>query len=127
MALWIWLILSIVCLTGKSFSLILTYLTYLALISRFGSLIEMEMLTRDLSYLVEVKGMEISLTPLQLCSRDIEMVPGEVGKLPVAELEYQYEAKFGRELPLEPLGFESVSELLSAMNDTLSVKGRGIR
>lgn len=98
-----------------------------AMANRFGSHIEMEMLTRDLSYLVEVQETEVSLTPLQLCSRDIELVLGEVGKLPVAELEYQFEAKFGRELPLEPLGFESVSELLSAMNDTLSVKGRGIR
>ena len=87
----------------------------------------MEMLSRDLSYLVEVKDGLISLTPLQLCARDIEVVLGDVGKLPVAELESQYEAKFGRELPLEPLGFESVSELLAAMNDTLSVSGRGIR
>ena len=89
--------------------------------------VEMEMLSRDLSYLVEVKDELISLTPLQLCARDIEVVLGDVGKLPVAELESQYEAKFGRELPLEPLGFESVSELLAAMNDTLSVSGRGIR
>lgn len=94
---------------------------------RFGSHVEMEMLSRDLSYLVEVKDGLISLTPLQLCARDIEVVLGDVGKLPVAELESQYEAKFGRELPLEPLGFESVSELLAAMNDTLSVSGRGIR
>jgi len=94
---------------------------------RFGCHVEMEMLSRDLSYLVEVKDGLISLTPLQLCARDIEVVLGDVGKLPVAELESQYEAKFGRELPLEPLGFESVSELLAAMNDTLSVSGRGIR
>ena len=99
----------------------------LVLCSRFGSHVEMEMLSRDLSYLVEVKDGLISLTPLQLCARDIEVVLGDVGKLPVAELESQYEAKFGRELPLEPLGFESVSELLAAMNDTLSVSGRGIR
>merc|ERR1712126_451365 len=95
--------------------------------TRFGSHVEMEMIVRDLSYLVEVKEGGISLTPLQLCARDIELVLGEVGKLPVAELETQYEAKFGRELPLEPLGFDSVGELLAAMNDTLSVSGRGIR
>ena len=99
----------------------------LKLSGRFGSHVELEMLRRDLSYLVEVRETEISLTPLQLCSRDIELVLGEVGRLPVAELEYQFEAKLGRELPLEPLGFESVSELLSAMNDTLTVKGRGVR
>ena len=98
-----------------------------AMANRFGSHVELEMLRRDLSYLVEVRETEISLTPLQICSRDIELVLGEVGRLPVAELEYQYEAKLGRELPLEPLGFESVSELLSAMNDTLTVKGRGVR
>ena len=85
------------------------------------------MLSRDLSYLVEVRDGRISLTPLQLCARDIEVVLGDLGKLPVAELDTQYEAKFGRELPLEPLGFESVTELLAAMNDTLSVSGRGIR
>ena len=83
------------------------------------------MLRRDLSYLVEVKETEISLTPLQLCSRDIELVLGEVGRLPVAELGYQFEAKLGRRLPIGPLGFQSVSELLSAMNDTLTVKGSG--
>ena len=85
------------------------------------------MLTRDLSYLVEVKESKVRLTALQLCARDIEVVLGDLGKLPVAELESQFEAKFGRELPLEPLGFDSVSELLIAMNDTLSVRGRGIR
>ena len=85
------------------------------------------MLTRDLSYLVELKGSIVGLTALQLCARDIEVVLGDLGKLPVAELESQFEAKFGRELPLEPLGFDSVSELLIAMNDTLSVRGRGIR
>jgi hypothetical protein len=85
------------------------------------------MLTRDLSYLVEVKGDKVFLTALQLCARDIEVVLGDLGKLPVAELESQYEAKFGREMPLEPLGFDSVSEMLIAMNDTLSVRGRGIR
>lgn len=85
------------------------------------------MLTRDLSYLVEVKEGMVSLTALQLCAKDIEVVLGDLGRLPVAELESQYEAKFGRELPLEPLGFDSVSELLVAMNDTLSVRGRGIR
>ena len=89
--------------------------------------VEMEMLSRDLSYLVEIRDGRISLTPLQLCARDIEVVLGDLGKLPVAELDTQYEAKFGRELPLEPLGFESVTELLAAMNDTLSVSGRGIR
>ena len=97
------------------------------LISRFGSHIEVEMLTRDLSYLVELKESKVGLTALQLCARDIEVVLGDLGKLPVAELESQFEAKFGRELPLEPLGFDSVSELLIAMNDTLSVRGRGIR
>ena len=97
------------------------------LLLRYGSHIEMEMLTRDLSYLVEVRAGQVALTALQLCARDIEVVLGEMGRLPVAELESQYEAKFGRELPLEPLGFESVSELLNAMNDTLSVRGRGIR
>ena len=96
-------------------------------IFRFGSHIEVEMLTRDLSYLVEVKEGMVSLTALQLCAKDIEVVLGDLGRLPVAELESQYEAKFGRELPLEPLGFDSVSELLVAMNDTLSVRGRGIR
>jgi len=95
--------------------------------TRFGSHIEVEMLTRDLSYLVEVKGDKVFLTALQLCARDIEVVLGDLGKLPVAELESQYEAKFGREMPLEPLGFDSVSEMLIAMNDTLSVRGRGIR
>ena len=85
------------------------------------------MLTRDLSYLVELKESIVGLTALQLCARDIEVVLGDLGKLPVAELESQFEAKFGRELPLEPLGFDSVSELLIAMNDTLSVRGRGIR
>merc|ERR1712112_9680 len=95
--------------------------------TRFGSHVEIEMLSRDLSYLVEVRDGRISLTPLQLCARDIEVVLGDLGKLPVAELDTQYEAKFGRELPLEPLGFESVTELLAAMNDTLSVSGRGIR
>ena len=84
-------------------------------------------MTRDLSYLVEVKGDKVYLTALQLCARDIEVVLGDLGKLPVAELESQYEAKFGREMPLEPLGFDSVSEMLIAMNDTLSVRGRGIR
>ena len=88
---------------------------------------EVEMLTRDLSYLVEVSGANVSLTALQLCARDIEKVIGDHGQLPVAELDSQYEAKFGRELPLEPLGFDSVSEMLVAMNDTLSVRGRGIR
>merc|ERR1712096_243821 len=95
--------------------------------TRFGSHIEVEMLTRDLSYLVELKEGKVGLTALQLCARDIEAVLGDLGKLPVAELESQFEAKFGRELPLEPLGFDSVSELLIAMNDTLSVRGRGIR
>ena len=85
------------------------------------------MLTRDLSYLVEVKGDKVFLTAMQLCAKDIEVVLGDLGKLPVAELESQYEAKFGREMPLEPLGFDSVSEMLIAMNDTLSVRGRGIR
>ena len=94
---------------------------------RFGSHVEVELLTRDLSYLVEVKGTKVCLTALQMCARDIEVVLGDLGKLPVAELDSQYEAKFGRELPLEPLGFDSVSELLIAMNDTLSVQGRGIR
>ena len=69
-------------------------------------------ISRDLSYLVEVKGDKVFLTARQLCAR---------------ELESQYEAKFGREMPLEPLGFDSVSEMLIAMNDTLSVRGRGIR
>merc|ERR1719320_2133593 len=80
---------------------------------------EVEMLTRDLSYLVEVSGGKVGLTALQICARDIEKVLGDLGQLPVAELESQYEAKFGRELPLEPLGFESVSELLAAMNSLL--------
>ena len=111
--------------TGNS--KLVSFLCLLKLSGRFGSHVELEMLRRDLSYLVEVRETEISLTPLQLCSRDIELVLGEVGRLPVAELEYQFEAKLGRELPLEPLGFESVSELLSAMNDTLTVKGRGVR
>merc|ERR1711942_230557 len=95
--------------------------------SKYGSHMEVEMLTRDLSYLVEVSGAKVGLTALQLCARDIEKVLGDLGQLPVAELETQYEAKFGRELPLEPLGFDSVGELLAAMNDTLSVSGRGIR
>jgi len=95
--------------------------------SRFGSHIEVEMLTRDLSYMVEVVEGKVCLTALQLCARDIEIVLGDHGQLPVAELDSQYEAKFGRELPLEPLGFDTVSELLVAMNDTLTVKGRGIR
>ena len=95
--------------------------------SSFGSQIGIELLTRDLSYLVEVKDGKVCLTALQMCARDIELVLGEVGKLPVAELDTQYEAKFGRELPLEPLGFETVNELLVAMNDTLIVRGRGIR
>ena len=86
----------------------------------------MEMLVRDLSYLVEVRNGLIFLTPLQMCSRDIEMVLGGVGKLPVAELETQFEAKFGRELPLEPLGFDSVTELLMAIPE-MSISGRGIR
>ena len=94
---------------------------------RFGSHMEVEMLTRDLSYLVEVNGSKVGLTALQLCARDIEKVIGDHGQLPVAELDSQYEAKFGRDLPLEPLGFDSVSEMLVAMNDTLSVRGRGIR
>ena len=94
---------------------------------RFGSQIGIEMLTRDLSYLVDVKDEKVSLTALQMCARDIELVLGDVGKLPVAELDSQYEAKFGRELPLEPLGFDTVNELLVAMNDTLIVRGRGIR
>jgi len=95
--------------------------------TRFGSHIEVELLTRDLSYLVEVIDGKVCLTALQLCARDIEVVLGDHGQLPVAELDSQYEAKFGRELPLEPLGFNSVSEMLVAMNDTLTVKGRGIR
>eukprot|EP00092_Neocalanus_flemingeri_P020819 GFUD01022556.1.p1 GENE.GFUD01022556.1~~GFUD01022556.1.p1 ORF type:complete len:679 (-),score=138.41 GFUD01022556.1:341-2377(-) len=95
--------------------------------TRFGSHIEVELLTRDLSYLVDVREGKVALTSLQLCARDIEVALGELGKLPVAELESQFEAKFGRELPLEPLGFDSVSELLLSMNDTLSVRGRGIR
>ena len=85
------------------------------------------MLTRDLSYLVEVKGDKVFLTAMQLCAKDIEVVLGDLGKLPVAELESQYEAKFGREMPLEPLGFDSVSEMLIAMNDTLSVRGIQVR
>ena len=44
----------------------------------------MELLVRDLSYLVELRGQFIQLTPLQLCARDIELVLGEVGRLPVA-------------------------------------------
>jgi len=95
--------------------------------SRFGCNVEMEMLKRDLSYLVEVKDGIVGLSALQMCARDIEKVLGDIGKLPVAELDSQFEAKFGRELPLEPLGFDSVHELLVAMNDTLIVKGRGIR
>ena len=35
---------------------------------------EVEMLTRDLSYLVEVSGGKVCLTALQLCARDIEKV-----------------------------------------------------
>ena len=85
------------------------------------------MLKRDLSYLVEVKGDVVGLTALQLCARDIEIVLGDLGTLPVAELECKFEATFGRELPLEPLGFDSVSELLNSMSDTLTVRGRGIR
>ena len=95
--------------------------------TQFGSHMEVELLTRDLSYLVEVAGGRVCLTALQLCARDIEKVLGDLGQLPVAELDSQYEAKFGRELPLEPLGFDSVSEMLVAMSDTLSVRGRGIR
>jgi len=96
--------------------------------TQFGSHMEVELLTRDLSYLVEVSGGKVCLTALQLCARDIEKVLGDhLGQLPVAELDSQYEAKFGRELPLEPLGFDSVSEMLVAMSDTLSVRGRGIR
>merc|ERR550519_682846 len=47
--------------------------------------------------------------------------------MPLAELELQYEEKFGRELPLEVLGFDTVTELLNAMSDTVSVKERGNR
>ena len=109
-------------------SVMLLNLLYLTFVRRFGSHMEVEMLTRDLSYLVEVSGTKVGLTALQLCARDIEKVLGDhLGQLPVAELDAQYEAKFGRELPLEPLGFDSVSEMLVAMNDTLSVRGRGIR
>ena len=53
-------------------------------ICRFGCHVEMELLVRDLSYLVEMKAGIIQLTPLQLCARDIEHVLGEVGRLPVA-------------------------------------------
>ena len=41
---------------------------------RFGSHVEMEMLSRDLSYLVEVKDGLISLTPLQLCSQSCQLI-----------------------------------------------------
>ena len=85
------------------------------------------MLTRDFSYLVEVKEGKVGLTALQMCARDIELVLGDPGKMPLAELELQYEEKFGRELPLEVLGFDTVTELVNAMNDTVSVKGRGNR
>ena len=97
------------------------------LCNRFGSHVDIETLTGELSYLVEVKEGMVGLTALQLCVRDIEMLLGDSGKLPSAELELQYEEKFGRELPLELLGFDTVTELLNAMSDTVSVKGRGNR
>ena len=73
---------------------------------------------------MEVKGDKVYLTALQLCARDIEVFLGDLVKLPMAELETQYEAKFGREMPL---GFDSVSKMLIAMNDTLSVRGIQVR
>ena len=85
------------------------------------------MLRRDLSSLVTLRGGVVCLTDLQMCARDIQQVLGEVGRLPVAELETKYEARFGREMPLVQLGFDCVTDLLSALSDSLSVRGRGIR
>ena len=82
---------------------------------------------------MEVKGDKVYLTALQLCARDIEVFFGDLVKLPMAELETQYEAKFGREMPLTEskpsgsLGSDSVSKMLIAMNDTLSVRGIQVR
>ena len=71
------------------------------------------------------------LTPLQLLARDIQLLlassTGGVGRLPVIELEGQFEAKFGREMPLVELGFDNISDLLSSLSDILMVRGRGIR
>merc|ERR1719348_1419656 len=99
-----------------------------AMEERFGTPLSPSLLHRELSSLVVVgEGGQVSLSPLQLCARDIKVVLGEVGRLPVIELEGQYEAKFGREMPLLELGFDSVTDLLASLSETLAVRGRGIR
>ena len=93
---------------------------------RFGCQASVDMLRRDLSNLVDIRGNKVALTKLHLVARDLENMIGGQGTM-VEDLEKRYMAMRGHILPLESLGLDSVGDLLSALPDIFSVRGRGAR
>ena len=93
---------------------------------RFGCQASVDMLRRDLSNLLDIRGNKVALTKLYLVARDLENMIGGQGLL-VEDLEKRYMAMRGHILPLESLGLDSIGDLLSALPDIFSVRGRGAR
>ena len=55
------------------------------------------------------------------------MVLGDGPGLEVAELEEKFLARWGRKLQLDSLGLDSLDQLLAALPEVFSVRGRGAR
>ena len=100
---------------------------YRQMATRFACQLPEDMLVTDLSSLVRVRGDRVALSPLQLAAREVEVVLGDGPGLEVAELEEKFLARWGRQLQLDSLGLDSLDQLLAALPEVFSVRGRGAR
>jgi len=69
----------------------------------------------------------VGLVEVHLVARDLEAVVAGSRDLLVADILHRYSARWGRALPLAPLGLATVEDLLAALPDVFAVRGRGAR
>ena len=92
---------------------------------RCGSEISDFSLIKDLGSLLEVKNGVVGLVPLQRIGKQVEDVL-EGQSLFLTELKRRYQAQWGA-LPLQSLGLASFEDLLLALPEIFTLRGKGAR
>ncbi|KAK3909373.1 Meiosis regulator and mRNA stability factor 1 [Frankliniella fusca] len=100
----------------------------------FGSKCNFDELLRDLHDIFEVvqdadSSVEfVTLKPLHIFARSVyQLLQDSDGRLPLSSFESSYIQRYGKAVQPAQLGFPSVSALLQALQDIVTVKGKGQR
>ncbi|XP_026275264.1 meiosis regulator and mRNA stability factor 1 isoform X2 [Frankliniella occidentalis] len=101
-----------------------------------GSKCNFDDLLRDFKDILEVKVVQdvngsveyVCLKPLQMFARNVyQLLQDSEGRLPLSSFETSYIQRFGKAVQPAQYGFSSVSALLQALHDIITVKGKGQR